>query len=158
MAGRSASAAEAWRNGTRTPARDARKLIAERWPEVTEAGWDELPLAEPAKAPAPAPDALGTRESTRAFARDVEARGRALLSALDDPDMTPRAQAELFAKVTDGLMKCGRLTGATALNEREILGSPAWLRVERAIVDALAPWPDAQRAAGEALAELGGAS
>lgn len=160
VTGRSTSSASAWRDGTRVPARDARALIAERWPEIPADAWDEMPPAAPPRATAP-PRVIGgvagSRERSKGLAVELDDRVTAELEALATADVTPGKRVAMLGELTRMQMQLGRLTGAAALNEREILASPAWLVVERTILDALDEWPDAQAAAADALEALRGA-
>ena len=103
----------------------------------------------------PAVDAWG--DTVRARAAKLQAMVDKLLLELDtDPDSTPRERSKVMHSAAQTLGLIGRITGESQdLPEAKLLKLPALRRVQDRIVEALSPWPDALRAVGEALQEMG---
>lgn len=105
----------------------------------------------------PAPDAAeaGTVASVRAKAARMEAMVQDLLDAVGADGSTPLEQARVMASAASTLALLGKLTGEVLeLSERQILRSPAWRRVEGAVLEALGDHPAALEAVVGALARL----
>lgn len=76
-------------------------------------------------------------------------------SVQSDPVLTLSEKAKVLGSCGATLGLLYRMTGGAAdIPESKILKLPSWQRVERAIVEALEPWPEALRAVGEALKGL----
>lgn len=145
----------AWQLGNRKPAAQKRREIHEAGGPEPES-WDEL-VPEIAAAPAREPEApvAATPAAARSEADRLLATVRALQDAADDgAGLDLQARVRVAERLAAMVATLGRLTGDAVINERQILRSPAAREIENAIVEALAPWPDAMRAVGERLAAL----
>jgi len=96
---------------------------------------------------------------------DAEGRLRAQLQRLDeirgaalsDAAMPPQTRLRLEATETRCIELLSKLTGeGQEISEARILRTPAWRRLQDAIVDALQPFPAAAVAVSRALKELAG--
>lgn len=73
-----------------------------------------------------------------------------------DPVLTLSEKAKVLKTCADTLSQVYKLTGAASeMPESKLLKTPAWRRVEAALVAALEPWPEALRAVGAALQGMG---
>jgi transcriptional regulator with XRE-family HTH domain len=142
-----------WLTGHRVPTKlEVRTALRKAFAIPVEA-WDE-----------PAESALATQDTTTTWTADsVQARAQRLQSMIDamtdqlQQSATPAEFSKFCRSITPALTHLGRLTGETlSIDESRIVRLPAWRRIEEALVRALAPWPDAMRAAGEELRRLAG--
>jgi transcriptional regulator with XRE-family HTH domain len=142
-----------WLTGHRVPTRlEVRTALRKAFAIPVEA-WDEP--AEPVLA------ADATVAATTWTADSVQARARRLQSMIDamtdqlQRATTPDEFSKFCRSITPALVHLGRLTGETlSIDEARIVRLPAWRRIEEALILALTPWPEALRAAGEALEAL----
>ncbi len=151
--GVSVSTIDAWRHGRRIPGPNNRvKIFKAGGPD---GGWWDVPALEP-QAMGPVFDTstieAASPEATARIADSLQAHAQQLqheVMAMNDGDPARRIKSvrELAGVITD----LGKLTGAAILNERQIRNSPAWRTLLGVVVTALEPWPDAMRAAAEAL-------
>ena len=119
-------------------------------------------VAQPERAPACIGEVAG---SSPAAGSDVPAAevARQLLAQIQDhrvkvdadPMVTLDEKAKILGRCAQTLALVYKLTGEAAdLSEAKILKSPAWGRIQAALMKALEPWPEAMRAGGEALISL----
>jgi hypothetical protein len=151
----SVSTVSAWQLGTRSCPIEARELIHSEWNGPHPDAWEEfLPDAPPLPA-IPLEDA--TPERVGAAAARLLQHVRMLQQELE---MTARdsgeglgARVRMAESIAGVLGKLGAMTG-TKLTERMILESPLLKEIVSTIAEALGDWPDAQRAAADALERL----
>jgi hypothetical protein len=141
------------RKGQIAPTAAQAAKIAERFPECARGLWD-VPYAMLQDAPA-AVAGLATPElamsSADLLAGELLQMQQAMLTMADVP-----ARVTLALKIGEMVVMLGKLTGAgSALTARQIQQSAAWLQIQRVIVEALSPWPEALRAVEESLRALG---
>lgn len=162
--GVSQSTISSWRSGRRSPGHDARRAIhADGGPEP--GAWDEPLPARPLPLPqAPTEEPGASPEGTRDLADRLYAYALRLQAELerttDDTILADRVR--LLEKLAATTSRLGQLTGAAIVNERQILDSPAFARVESAILGALRSLgaeegASALRAVADALDEMRGA-
>lgn len=142
-----------WLNGTSVPNPKTRRTIEDAGgPPARD--WDEL-VADSTPPPRPAPpptDGEATAETTRAQATQLSRLVQAEIDAVAlDADLEPGKRLGRLESLGGILAQLGRLTGASGLDERKIVASPAWRRIEARIADALAPWPEALAAVADAM-------
>lgn len=106
----------------------------------------------PAAVPGVAPPRL---ETTDAMIRELGVLVRAQIVRLATEDLSVFEHSKLQSSAVQTMTLVAKLEGRLELSERRILASPALRRVQRALVEALTPWPEALRVAGEALTKLG---
>lgn len=150
--GKSVAAVNGYRRGGRKPPAAVRDQIHELGGPAPP-WWDQPPAAT---SPRRIPRDFGEQaspEATRQLADKLQGIASALLDEIDsDPDLGARIRnAE---KAGSLIAQLGKITGIAISNERQILASPAWARVEEAIETALHPWPDAMRAVAAELATM----
>lgn len=156
------STAANYLSGQRIPPLSKRERIAERWPFVEMSAWllpaTESPLADtglglPAAESKTAVPPTG--QAVNDLARRLAIQARREMRALEAT--TEHADPLMFSKRIDSLaalvLKLSKLAGGQ-ITERQILDSPRFRTIERTIIGALSPWPDALRAVGEALKDL----
>jgi hypothetical protein len=110
---------------------------------------DPGPTSEPATIP-PAADAKATASATvRRLERELD--------RLDgDALATARERASVASSLTSATRLLAKLSGALDVTKSQILRSPVWESMTVAIVESLAPWPDASIAVAKALRKLEG--
>jgi transcriptional regulator with XRE-family HTH domain len=143
-------------HGQITPKEKKRAEIAEAGgPEAI--AWDE-PVVAPQERRAAReadPDVKASPEGVQRLADRLQAQAEALEEEIRNSPGEPDEQLRSLEKLASIVSSLGKHTGNTITNERQIMASPAWARLELSIRDALTPWPDAMRAVGEALRDLG---
>lgn len=88
--------------------------------------------------------------------RDMAAqlmRNAETLHAAIEQEASTYEQVRYLDKLTDIIIRLGKLTGASVLNERAIKNTPAFKSLVEIMLKALEPWPDALRAIAKALEE-----
>jgi transcriptional regulator with XRE-family HTH domain len=153
-----------WLSGATRPAPSKRSAIAEVYgiaPELWEHASSDPPAPDrPAptaerehaareRAPRerPADGVLGKAHRLEQMAHELMERVQA------DPNATPLEQARVMASVAATLNLIAKITGQYELGAR-IMRLPMWRRIERAIADALQPFPEAAAAVAEAMRRL----
>ncbi|MGH7439124.1 MAG: hypothetical protein ACRENE_25835 [Polyangiaceae bacterium] len=97
-------------------------------------------------------------DSRRVAAETVE-RLRRQLERLDgDPAATPRERAQVATALTSATRLLAKVSGALDVSPRQIVSSPHWRAIVAALVEALAPYPEAAEAAAKAIATIGATS
>ena len=109
----------------------------------------------PAESPAEASE-VATPVSALAEADILMGAIRKLRTDLSSTQMDLGTQVTLLQKLSSMVIALGRLTGDGLTSPRQIVRSPIWGAIERAMVEALEPWPDAGRAVAQKLRELCG--
>ena len=137
-----------WRTGTRSPADDKRRAIHAAGGPAPSA-WDEpADLGAGAVFGLTAAPVAGsaTPEAVVTLADEELARVREFASALEREALPVRDRVMLHAKLSDMIIGLGKLTGASIVNERQVVMSPVFGNLMREAAQALAPWPEACRA------------
>lgn len=151
--GVSDATASRWISGGLVPSpRVRRRIFEDGGPEP--GAWDVLIAPPERPIPVPVVEGAASPEATRAVADRLQAVVARILEGLAGADQDPDLLLRDAEKAAGILTQLGKLTGATVLNERQILASPAWRRVEDSVVTALEPWPDAITAVRDALRGL----
>lgn len=154
-------AVESWRQGSRVPQEEAAKRAIEKACGIAPIDWDTLGSAGAPRTPRDPsePRERATPEAVQELADELMAEARRQLDEIRDTEgadeggVRARKTSSLAATVVD----LGRLTGATMVNERQIVRSGAWRRLLSLIDEALAPFgPEPGRAVIEALKEIEG--
>jgi hypothetical protein len=110
---------------------------------------DPGPTSEPAFA-LPAADAKATASATvRRLERELDRLDGDVLA-------TARERASVASSLTSATRLLAKLSGALDVTKSQILRSPVWESMTVAIVESLAPWPDASIAVAKALRKLEG--
>jgi transcriptional regulator with XRE-family HTH domain len=153
-----------WCAGDKKPGPDARARMKKAF-GIPEDAWEKparrappaVPAAAATKAAVPEPEIdLSVRARAFELARDID---RLRKEAWTDDSNTTLERAKILNSATVTMKLLGTMTGETLeINESRILKLPAWRRLEEALLRALTPWPEALKAAGELLAQLGGES
>lgn len=78
-----------------------------------------------------------------------------VLRLATEEDLSEIERSKMQTSAMTTLSHLAKLQGRTELSERRILESPALRRIQQAMIAALTPWPEALRAVGEALQNLG---
>ena len=153
--GMSKAQIQRYRCGAFTPPGHVRRTIAEAYPSVAVAAWDELlggaaptPALPPMPDEPPEPEPANTRE---AAARHLVAV-RAWLARAE----TATERAKGYEAMRKAIELQARLDGAfnSATDESRLAESPRYQAVLAAVLDAIAPWPDALAAVAVALEGL----
>lgn len=110
--------------------------------------WDTmLPESLPNTPRDPAPPAVASADETRKLADRLQGMAEA---ALDEIATTAEGGLEgrvrTLEKAAGVIAALGKITGASELNERRILMTPAFRRIRDATCTALLPFPDALEA------------
>lgn len=143
-----------WCQGESTPgAKERARVHAEGGPPPE--AWDEL-LPEGAPAPRPPRDPSeplepASAEAIRELAAQLHRMAKKQLEALQDSGTEDPKLLAKMSSLADIVVQLGKLTGAAGIDERRIVASPAWARLWDRMCNALEPWPDAMRAAADAL-------
>lgn len=108
------------------------------------------------KAPAPPPaHGLAAPMRTEELISNLEAIvQQQVLRLANDNDLSEGERAKLQTAAVTTLAHLAKLQGRTEVNERKILASPQWRRIEETIIEVLEKFPDALVAFTKALAEL----
>ncbi len=146
-----------WCNGESVPGAKERARVHEEGGPPPEA-WDEIPApGSPVQLGKPLPE-LGalvpaTIESARELAARLHRMAEQEMRALEeDTGEIDAKQRLLRMKALGGIViDLGELTGAAGIDEKRIVASPAWARLWDRMCNALEPYPDAMRAAADAL-------
>lgn len=155
-----ASTIGSYLSGQRRPGPARRKEIAELYPDVEPAMWDVLPIAAATPVEPEPQESLTAMPPTGQAVNDLARRlTRQARRAMQQLETTTAIDPLVFGRQIDSLaatiVKLGKFAGMD-LTERQILDSPRWRVIERTVVRALEPWPDAQRAVADELRGLGG--
>lgn len=151
-AGASKSSVSAWRRGDSDPSSAMRERIFELGGPDPDA-WDEpheprnLALASLGQLP-PASAADTATEADLLLAEIRRLRQDPNVEQLDVAQ-----KGRLLQSLTAMVDKLGHHTG-TKISERQILDAPAVVVVVDRLLEALEPWPEAMRAAADAISEL----
>jgi hypothetical protein len=155
------SAVAHWCRGARKPTDEQRVALKKEW-GIPLRSWEiygaieEKPNGEskpPRRREAP-PEffAMTTAQTAERLRRNAQQ----LLFDGEDPDVPAAERRRLLEGAATLLEKVGKLTGESqAITASKVYRSPVWQRIQAAIEKALEPFPQAMRAVGEALAELG---
>jgi transcriptional regulator with XRE-family HTH domain len=158
------AAVNQWLSGQTRPSAQKRQTIAgiygiapDLWEHATSdppAPERPAPAAERDHAPReraprerPADGVLGKAHRLEQMAHELMERVQA------DPNATPLEQARVMASVAATLNLIAKITGQFELGAR-IMRLPMWRKIERAIADALQPFPEAAAAVAEAMRRL----
>lgn len=139
-----------WKTGRRTPAGKSRRKL-EQLHGIPRASWDK-----PHR-----PKANGeTKVKTNASLSTLEIAQRLRASAseqlIEAANLPPVERGRIERHVRDTIRMVSSITGeGLTIDEKKILKTPAWARLEAAILKVLEPHPKLMRELGEALAELG---
>lgn len=145
-----------WRAGRKVPA-DATRASLETAYAIPRLAWDveaggEVPAAKP-----DAPEDDGIEDAGEADALELsKARLRALHRQLQRAGLTGSARAKIEDTYAKQLALRARLERDHAINLDAFLRGPEWARVKEALFAALKPYPEAAKAAAEALQGLDG--
>ena len=150
--GKSQTLVSFWISGERAPSARNRDLI-EAVLGIEVRAWDQ-PVPRP---PKPRPRAEAPLDaSVGALATRLIAILRAELERLEKERGTPLERVRLGEKIASTLAQLAKMTGESAeISESKILKTPAWKQLRDRMLEALAPFPDAARAIGEALQKVG---
>jgi hypothetical protein len=140
--------------GRRIPRPPTQAVIEEQYPTITPKDWrtpagpvgggTQLGLA-----PVPRSD------DPRELAQALTARVRVSMAQLDQlvSDGSVVESSRVYERLSRTLVSLGKFSGV-GLSKREILMSPHFVEIVRVITGAIEPWPDALRAAAQALEGL----
>lgn len=144
-----------WRSGKRKPSLPNRKLLLDLY-KIPIESWDvPAATAAPARKPKRSAEEAWGSKSTKARAETLERELDEVRKTVKTESATPLERAKVLDKIFDNEIKLAKLKGELgAVDEATILRHPHWRRVESALLEALKPYPDALRAAGEALLAL----
>lgn len=155
----SRSLASHWISGRRKPSPENRAIL-ERELKIAPHTFDEAP---PAPAPEKATKQHGKPPPPAKAVAAISVRARA--TALDQmvhklmADVAkgePALRARVAQSAARTLEILGKITGETReMPEERVLRLPAWRKIQDRLVEVLSPFPEALRAVGEALVELG---
>jgi hypothetical protein len=146
-----------WFRGARTPTEAQRVAIKKLW-KIPLNAWEDY------ESPTVKPDGPSRREAPPEFfemttaetAARIRRNAQQLLFDGEDPDTPAAERRRLLEGAASLLEKVGKLTGESQqITAQKVYRSPVWQRIQAAIERALEPHPQAMRAVGEALAELG---
>ena len=144
-----------WISGERVPRGKNRDLI-EAIVGIDTRAWDQ-PIPPPPK-PTPPPADAPLDASVGALATRLIAILSAELECLEKERGTPLERLRLGEKFASTLAQLAKMTGESAeISEAKILKTPAWKQFKGKLLEVLTPYPDAARAIGEALREVGAA-
>lgn len=156
--GKSDATIYAYRDGRRVPPKEEREIIHADWNGPAPDEWDTLVTdGEPPRAPRephavePATPEAAAGEAAKLLARIRDLQDECEAAGTDAHDLPQRIR--MADTLAAAISKLGQLTG-TRVTERAILASPHWLQLEEALLEALAPWPDAMRAVATKLEAL----
>lgn len=146
-----------WQNGDRLPMAKHRIAI-ERHFKIDRALW-ERPFVSSVRTPAApsAPSNGSTPRASTAFdlADLIAKEVRDLVTPCDEKGYTARERVASLKAAAGLLRELAEYTGERfEIEERKVLRSPAWKRIQGAVTTALAPFPEAAKAVGEALLAL----
>ena len=144
-------------SGSQSPGVRMRDLICATWPHIDQPAWDE-PAMLPKAVVLPTAADVDTGEAAGTMVRDLVRRTalqcrRVMVQLEQDTNADPSHVARQLDSLAATLAKLGKFTGQE-LTPRQILDSPHLRVIVRELLAALEPWPDAVRAAGEAMQKL----
>jgi len=147
-----------YRTGRRNPGKAARTKLADLG--IAEEWWDQPPAPRPntpadSSPKAPANAKLSGPIAVQALYLQDELN--LILGELKNDDAaTPTERLKVINACAGILKQIGHLTGElTNISEERVLKLPAWRNIQQAITETLTPWPEALRAMGIKLEELG---
>lgn len=101
---------------------------------------------------------MPTNDDVIDLAEELYRQAREALSAVGaNSSLSEPQRISRISELTQIVTRLGKLTGATVLNHRQIMGTPAWREVQDAIFGAIADQPyakDALERMGKALRAL----
>lgn len=151
----SRSLASHWISGRRKPSPENRAIL-DRELKIAPHTFDEAPPAlEKPKRRGKAPPAEAVAAiSVRARATALDQMVHQLMADVAKGEPALRARVAQSAARTLEIL--GKITGETReMPEERVLRLPAWRKIQDRLVEVLSPFPEALRAVGEALVELG---
>lgn len=143
-----------WRNGLRVPTEEDQATLETKW-RIPRSAWREPWVSETEGAQAaPSPPAAQPRTvplSARQMAREnADDAAKLKQTALADNSLGARERAA----VIEAADRCAKFLRACETDEERLVESEAWRRLERALTEALRPFPKAALAAAEAIASM----
>ena len=145
-----------WLCHRRVPSKAHRKAVREAY-GIAEGSWD-APAKRARAVAAAAPVVLPTDTSVNGRVAMLHAMIDEAIASSRAPGTSPAEKAKTAQRAAATLAILARITGESAvIDEAKLVKLPALRRVFDALIEALTPWPEAMRAAGEALAVLDGA-
>lgn len=140
-----------YERGETLPHSELRERIADAGGPDPDA-WDE-PAVKPAALASLGPLASATAADTATEADLLLAEIRKLRQDPNVEQLDVAQKGRLLQSLTAMVDKLGHHTG-TKITERQILDAPPFLVVVDRLIEALEPWPEAMRAARDAISEL----
>jgi hypothetical protein len=116
--------------------------------------WDEpIPVAAAVLMPSPE-KRLDVTSRALLYQRLAD---EAVSKIVGNPKITPYELLKLLDKAASTLSVIGKITGESQeISEARILRLPAWRRMKERMLEALRPYPEALKAVGQALKQIGG--
>lgn len=150
--GASKSSVGNWQSGLSLPSGPMRERIFELGGPDPDS-WDEPHSPTPGALASLGPLAPATAEDTATEADLLLADIRRLRGKVETSDLDVSQQGRLLANLTAMVDKLGHHTGVKH-TPRQILDSPHFITIVDRLIEALEPWPEAMRAAADAIDEL----